>query len=360
MHGSLSLRYAAFSGRSRIMAGLWILFGMVMAATPALATDFAGGIVGNGGDLVDCRPEAGSKFAGKYVLDYLAGYNPAEALIDTDPNPLSTIRAKLYEFHRSREFEGLAMRLDGFVERLQSQRTGVPNYLSEYVWIPQPYGLVDLEDEQLSQRIPANCYSRDGNRVALVQAVIRETRGSVLFRYDSRELMALRRASPLQFSFLLIHEWLRDTYQDATVIRDLNRLLHSRAFHSANLSQAKRMVLSLTNMESFHPQARRRQFWETVEGDFKRPEDVQPLVMRVPERTEGFVHLKALCAESECRVFQRYRDNRTLDPVEPRNSVDFRKVYSLYEGIELWVEVAGQKVLLARPVPFDVDYNAWD
>lgn len=189
----------------------------------------AGQEVGNGGDIIQCRSSAANDLSGYYSLDYLLTYDPKDALI-----PVSSINQSL--------------------DRIQNNfRSKVPELLPSFedyrrflfnsdptrsrLWEPAPFGLVEIRDEDLpvAQTLPANC--KLGDKLQLIQAAIRlfssysgANSGTIIYKYMPEFLGDLSVVSPVQVSFVVIHEWLWDHSFSVDRNRRINRFLHSQAF----------------------------------------------------------------------------------------------------------------------------------
>jgi hypothetical protein len=213
----------------------WIVLGLMLSA-PA----YAGGAVGNGGDSVNCTPNAAiSPFSGWYNLDYLINKTSEvefsedfEKSIAPDDSYDKNIQRILKAFQES-GYSVLYQDLKEFYEGW-----GSPAYGQRYQWEKAPYGLVKVDDENLRQRIPPNCLGQTaGNSV--IQTVLRtekvwemrvqrkpypfQVKGAT-YTYSTEVVSHL---SSLQLSFLLFHEWLRNFTDDPEKIRDANAIFHS-------------------------------------------------------------------------------------------------------------------------------------
>lgn len=183
------------------------------------------GIEGNGGDAVRCRAASANAFEGSYSLDWLVTYRVSNGNSDVAPvDSWETSRDRLRAILRDKS-PGLLASFDRFLAGLDN----FTDLSAERVWIERPFGLVDLEDERLTSRLPANCYEiGEDRRPKIEQAVVRDRREDLLtYFFDSRIYDSWRGTAPLQFSFLMVHEWLWDLVSDAEKIRDVNRMLHS-------------------------------------------------------------------------------------------------------------------------------------
>lgn len=212
----------------------------------------AGGVAGNGGDIIFCEKSATNNFSGFYVLDYLATF---DADAGDDPNPLKSIYKDLRKKKSQDKFEGAAESLEQFFENMKTQLFTKPNYNLPNIWFSHTFGLIDVRDENLIQLLPPNCYKKDslGNKLDIYQTIVREdgTFGSVIFHYDPTNIRRVLDLTPIQFSYLVIHEWLRKTFTDANKIRNVNRLLHSSDFKSATSQTAAQMLQNVSGISGF-------------------------------------------------------------------------------------------------------------
>jgi hypothetical protein len=217
-----------------------VLVGVLMLYRTAHASST---IVGNGGDLVECgAPQSyhdTSVKSGLYVLDYLvARVLRLEPMPDVTPHKIAV---RLHAVNGAMGFS-LTEFLESYGSRDLSQR---------YIWLDVESRLVDVQDEQLAEQLPANCYANRSGQAHLNihQAVIRNTepqRGRTLFNYDANLLENLYRQSPLQASYLLVHEWLWDFVSDAPSNRELNRYLHSQEFFEDSVVRVSRRLATYT------------------------------------------------------------------------------------------------------------------
>jgi hypothetical protein len=209
--------------------------------------------VGNGGDIIFCQPSAKNPLRGPYTLDFVAGYDGSPVPQDNDS--LSRLATTFFERGKQDgDFWRLAVSLANFLLHAKEQIFGATNYAGYYAWISEKQGLVDIDDSQLIEKVPANCQTTtpQGPVLNLTQAVVRRaSKQGVLFHYDPEALRLLVQSSPYQFSYMMIHEWLRGLTDDAQTIRDLNRLLHSRAFANATAGEAKLMLQRVGGVSEF-------------------------------------------------------------------------------------------------------------
>src|SRR4051812_9435151 len=112
----------------------------------------AGGAVGNGGDIISCKGATQNQFNGLYVLDYIANYDSQSLMINQDSHPLDTIFKSLYQKGKTNsDFKMMAQSLLAFMQSVQKQIFGQPDYKDSFIWIPQNFGLIDIADENLIQ-----------------------------------------------------------------------------------------------------------------------------------------------------------------------------------------------------------------
>lgn len=210
--------------RSSIFISLASLIFTVFSSSYASASF----TVKNGGDGVVCKGQPGAKFQGIYALDYLVTYDEAgEPLVpiktweESAARITAALKAKVPELAIS--FQVFAM---NFLNKDPSHT---------FLWEPASFGLIDLKDEELVSKLPENCRTSPVS-AAIVQAIIRQPSQftgrppkTITFSYDPKVLENLYRRSPLQLSFLLVHEWLWEHSQNVERNRRLNRYIHSTA-----------------------------------------------------------------------------------------------------------------------------------
>jgi hypothetical protein len=199
--------------------------------------------VGNGGDGVLCTFSSGNQLEGLYSLDYLLEYrsvNPPVTVPDWRAS-FSRIKALIES-----KAPHLAESLNEFLQHILNEDERVR---SPRVWQSIKH-LEQLNDEGLDSHngIPINCMQKGKPRI--VQAVIREIRNTIVgekiyYKFNRLALTFLRDTNPLQFSFLLIHEWLWDITSDVKTNRKLNYLFHSHAFDSITAEELAKELPAL-------------------------------------------------------------------------------------------------------------------
>jgi hypothetical protein len=204
----------------------FFVFFLFPFATLSLADN--GGAVGNGGDSVYCQPNSSvSPFVGWYNLDYLSNKvadvqfaREFESVVGPNDSYDKNI-LRILSIFKEKRCKALYEDLKNFHDLLWSNAFG-----EKYQWKKAPYGVVEVEDERLSQQIPRNCLATDGGS-RYVQTVLRHQENMfapVTFTYSTEVVSKL---PSLQLSFLLFHEWLRNFTQDPEVIRNANAVFHS-------------------------------------------------------------------------------------------------------------------------------------
>jgi len=198
-------------------------------------------MVGNGGDTLSCREATQNSYSGLYALDYLMTMDQygdgALVVPDNWQKSLDRIQALLAE------------KYPALVDSLQAFRANIDNtsdWTKARIWLDAPQGLVNLNDQNLTRKIPANCGGQNPTAgLNVIQTVVRQKRPNIIeYEVDYSVFNGLQ-TRPLQFSFLMIHEWLWDLTDDPAVIRLANRFLHSKA--AATLSPTD-FQLSLNNI----------------------------------------------------------------------------------------------------------------
>jgi Leucine-rich repeat (LRR) protein len=182
---------------------------------------YASTTIGNGGDTVECAAADAGPPAGLYSLDYLiltatdgtSGLVPVDSWEASRDRIVSLLRAK---------HPDLAYSFERYLQQLFNET----DYLAMRRWIPSDFPLVDISDERLVQILPANCREAGGGH--LWQTVVRRQRNAQISFYYRPDIMSrLLETSAIQYSMLLVHEWLWELTDDAEVSRQANYFLHS-------------------------------------------------------------------------------------------------------------------------------------
>ncbi|MBK7891421.1 MAG: hypothetical protein IPJ84_11405 [Bdellovibrionales bacterium] len=201
------------------MKTLGVLFTSLTILIVTHAQAYIGGEVGNGGDVIRCSSLPNGEAEGLYFLDYLLArpLDPPQGLLDENDS-IDRIVGLLRS--RNPDLAGSLLEFKDWI--------GQSSLLGPYVWSPVHYGLVDIKDENVVELLPPTCGAQ------WQQAVVRSKIGSkIQFKYDIDVFSDLQ-DSALQFSMLLVHEWLWQFADNAQQVRLANQFLHSRS--TANLS----------------------------------------------------------------------------------------------------------------------------
>lgn len=194
----------------------------------------AGGVkVGSGGFAVMCTPSNKNTYNGYYSLDYLlteAGPNDSKV----KPADIKSLEMSLDRIQRVIR-EKIPSLLESFTEYKSAvfNRTDM-NRLR--IWEPTPFELINLDDQNFSVSLPENCKSE--GVIKGIPAVIRQdklysgTSQHVIYKYVEEVVSQLKQTSPVQLSFLIVHEWLWDISSNVDRNRRVNRLLHSERIES--------------------------------------------------------------------------------------------------------------------------------
>lgn len=211
-------------------------------------------VVGNGGDAIFCQKSADNKLDGYYALDYVV-----TLASKTGDDGLTNVAS--WDKSSERIYNLLLVKAPTMAPYFKEFRETVFNkdYSKTKVWEPTPFGLMDLDDQNITSLIPENC-KKDG-KVQITQAVIRQfenysgtERGHTIYKYDPDIVSSLDKKSPLQLSFLMVHEWLWDLSQNVDRNRRINRFLHSKEIESMPpevvVNNLKGMGLIIPNVQA--------------------------------------------------------------------------------------------------------------
>lgn len=222
------------------LAGLALFAFLMMKAPPA----HAGFEIGNGGDAMECAAFNGFP-AGTYTLDFLLS---SAAVSQGEVAPVTDLKASMARLHRllDQKLPSLSADFAEFSENFLNRT----NWSRRQVWEPVAGELVDVVDEGNLQSLPAAC--RSEGRTSLRQAVIRSRQkvsgavpGQRVYAYDPKVLDAVVATSPVQLSFLLVHEWLWDYSHVVARNRRVAAYLHGNAFENDSPEQAHATLIAL-------------------------------------------------------------------------------------------------------------------
>jgi len=259
---------------------LGFLFSLgIFFTTPNSAHAVINGDGRGGGDVVACKAKpTESRYQGLYMLDYLL----------TRRDDFNEDVDEKFKF-LSREVTGLTIALEiakkleavspsaakdfrsflSYIENENWDRGNLEGADLFRVWVSAPR-LMDYKDEDFITDIPSNCYNDNGQR-NISQIVLREDVNSTIIYHYNRALMTELKTDPLQFSYLLVHEWLRDYTVHATIIQNVNRYLHSETFFNAQSYESaaiiKRMGLLFDRDPSREPIVQMMNFDTASNGD---------------------------------------------------------------------------------------------
>ena len=188
------------------------------------ATCFAGDFgPGNGGDLAHCKASNDNSFNGLYSLDYLLTFNRRN-------NNDDIVKIENWEQSSQRLLKIFKEYLPYYYKSFKNYIKHVGNfndYSASHIWLDYPGKLIDIEDESLIRKIPENCQEKNNQ---VFQAVIRKYESNQIQYEIDGELYDRLERSPLQYSFLMIHEYLWQLFENSRQIRSFNRVLHSNIF----------------------------------------------------------------------------------------------------------------------------------
>lgn len=217
----------------------------------------AGGAVGNGGDSVFCvLNSAISPFTGWFNLDYLINKTAGVQYSDefekvVGPNdPMDKNLLRIANAFKERKYRVLYLDIMDFHNGLWSNQ-----FAKRYIWKKAPYGVVEINDEVLRQRLPSNCLGPAGQGTYL-QTVLRvektwsmEIGGGMTVHVKGADYTyateIVSKLPSLQMSFLLFHEWLRNFTDDPEKIRDANAVFHSLGWSGEDVERKLDIIMAL-------------------------------------------------------------------------------------------------------------------
>ncbi len=246
----------------------WILFLIIFLGETNLV--FAGGTVENGGDLIVCRDENAPEPPpirippinpadpgdGKYFsLDYIyaigAGSSPSDFASIRDWEDSQGRLVKIL----SGVSHGLLRSFSRFAESTQQMESldNDNDLVRKREW-SKLLGLTRYRTNKIDG-IPENCLVKQANGNGTIvkifsyfRAIIRiekKSRRSIVYHYNPYFLKSKVMDSPLQLSFIMIHEWLWDYTQDSNVNRSVNNFLHSKEIEKMSSGEIRQRLIDL-------------------------------------------------------------------------------------------------------------------
>ena len=197
----------------------------------------AGGQDTGGGNVIQC--DDGKMYSWDFVNAKLSqvSVDPAFLAAKSADEILAIISQRLYKFNRR-----LADSLDSFRKFNTDPLDEGPR-----LWINTTNPLINLGDEDRTQ-IPVSCVANAKPDFHLYQAVIRRQAidgGKVRYQADQKLLQGLAANSPVQLSFLYIHEWLRDYSKNASDIDLADQLLHDSKIYTFSAALFNRTLSNI-------------------------------------------------------------------------------------------------------------------
>lgn len=206
------------------MKGIFSVGSIILTLILAAQTSMAGIEVGNGGDTLMCRPADSQRAESWYNLDYYLttaiNHNEHEVREVTDWN--DSLRKVQRVLAVNSPYLGYLF--DEFLFYLGNSS----DYSKAMIWEPAPRGLVVIHDEDIANLIPKECTKLVDGKPNIYQTVVRqENPGILIFAFDPHLVDQLKRNFPVQYSFLIVHEWLWSFSKRTDTLRRVNRFLHS-------------------------------------------------------------------------------------------------------------------------------------
>lgn len=202
-------------------------------------TGFAGGSVENGGDMYRCSTSRLTPISmpGDQYLYFT--YDYVEGLASDSPKS-SYIENNLTWFEYEKRLLGILGLVAGdlypsfldfskSIDRISLSQSEIRNRR----WIPNSsiLGWTFYGNQRL---LPEECIEQE-NFFSVTRSVLRVEKSKnkkIEYRYDPVVMANIKSYMPLQFSMLMVHEWLWDHSKNGIKNRAANRFLHSREIDS--------------------------------------------------------------------------------------------------------------------------------
>lgn len=217
----------------------------MIAATSAWAEDGVKIGNGDGGDAVYCRHSSDDNVPvdGYYFLDYLATLN-----MDFGENVQITgwsqSAARIQHIFQSLS-PGMAESFKSYVQDLANHH----DFTRAHVWEPAD-GILAIHDQKLVSSVPESCMNHGSIKLFQVVAhqnpqVSGRPAGQRVYTYVPKMFDALNKTSPLQMSYLYLHEWLWKHSDNVNRNRRINRMIHSVSLQEMSAAEIKQQLIGM-------------------------------------------------------------------------------------------------------------------
>lgn len=302
---------------------LTIIASIFLAAPSASFAE--GTIIGNGGDVIKCGPVDGTPVNGLTSLDYILTWAP--------------LNSDLYKDIQVTSFKNSLDQVESVIQKnypefmvswadFRKNLFNTQHFLENRIWEPAPFGLVDLKDEEIVALVPKECLT-DGE-VKVIQAVVRQNPNfsgtsddTIFYKYIPSIVDHLEEYSPLQLSYLVVHEWLWDLSKNVDRNRRFNRFLHSEAPKNLSIEDNRKYASKLGFTLSGGPLPPPLQF-QDLNWDFKCPADLQGYKDLLVDLYQGY-HFSKI---GTFKVFERTTKcflNGCDAPGQPKEVPEFKE-----------------------------------
>lgn len=190
---------------------------------------WAGGVqVGNGGNLVQCQGETSFQSLDFVLTRNLFGKNVRPANTTSSVDSFLRISKLLHE-----KIPAKANSFDEFISQVRNQ-----DEAKKYTWHPAPF--TSSAPTEIVH-LPYHCSNGLGYS-DIQQAIVRKVyfdgeSEKIHFEFDTNLVDELQKRTVVQFSFLIVHEWIWNFTNDPVKNRKLDYFLHSTLFDKMTKAQ---------------------------------------------------------------------------------------------------------------------------
>lgn len=220
-------------GKKGVLLPILLILGSTISLAGTWQFQF-GGIAGNGGNVIFCSSDSDSGHYPRHYMPYSLDYVLTRHLDFGDLVPIKSVQDSETRIARILG-EKAPFLLESFTDFIRSVHGA--SHSGKRVWISEQQGQIPVIEEPNidKQLIPTQCFSsqrRTGSPLISQVVYRKEEKDDTIHYHFVQAITDSLGRTPLQFSFLMVHEWLWDYLNTIDDVRILDRFFHSSKIES--------------------------------------------------------------------------------------------------------------------------------